>query len=71
MNPVVRTFLLVSAAYLLGGPVAALADRDLREPRTRDFESLSIQKGASAQTPERILALPPRPEPAVVEDQIR
>lgn len=71
MNPVVRTFLLVSAAYLLGGPVAVLADRDVREPRLRDFESLAIQKRPGAQTPAGILALPPRSEPAAIEDEIR
>jgi hypothetical protein len=44
MNPVVKTFLLVSAAYLLGGSTVALASRDGRESVSRGAEGYAMKE---------------------------
>ena len=44
MTPVVKTFLLVSAAYLLGGVPAALADRDGEELANRGSDGYAVEE---------------------------
>ena len=46
MNQTVRTFLLVSAAYLLGGSGAALADRDVREAASGGIDGYAMEERA-------------------------
>lgn len=63
MTHIVRTFLLVSAAYLLGGSAAALADPDAREAATRGFDSYAWEERAGGEAREDDLHSPlPRPE---------
>jgi len=46
MNPVVKTFLLVSAAYLLGRPVPPTAMADDREVTNRDKNDCVVEESA-------------------------
>ena len=46
MTPVVKTFLLVSAAYLFGGIPAALADRDGEELAGRGLDGYAVEESA-------------------------
>lgn len=46
MNPVVKTFLLVSAAYLLGRPVPPLAMADDREATNQDKDDCVVEESA-------------------------
>lgn len=50
MNQTVRTFLLVSAAYLLGGSGAALADRDVREAANGVVDGYALEERAGGET---------------------
>lgn len=59
MNPVVKTFLLVSAAYLLGRPVPPLAMADDREVTNQDKDDRVVEESADEDysRPERLANL--------------
>lgn len=59
MNPVVKTFLLVSAAYLLGRPVPPLAMADDREVTNQDKDDCVVEESADEDysRPERLANL--------------
>jgi hypothetical protein len=63
MTHTVRTFLIVSAAYLLGGSAAALAEPVTREAATGGVDSYAWEEAAGGEAREDdIHARLPRPE---------
>jgi hypothetical protein len=58
MNTVVKTFLLVSAAYLMGGSATALASRDGRESVSRSADGYAMQESAGEEPRSSDLRLP-------------
>lgn len=48
MNAILKSFLLVSAAYLLGGPDAGLADPSARERARQGLGDRVVEEGQPA-----------------------
>lgn len=44
MNPVVKTFLVVSAAYLFGSPVSAMPATGARSAASRDHDDCVVEE---------------------------
>lgn len=67
MTPVVKTFLLVSAAYLFGGVPAALADRDGEELANRGADGYAVEESVGEE--QRTVASRADPTWPPLEDQ--